>query len=266
MQRTHSQANALRFVLNLLFLLVFPFAGVALLAAGASQIFTAQRLKSVFHKFADDNQPIDPGIHNKLAVLVKRSLPTAIYLSLLGQLTVVLVSIFGSTEAVAEVGALGRLAMVLTFFQVLFDLLVAPRFAKLKDDKSLLLKRFLGIQAVLWLAGFALYGLVALFPNQTLWILGSNYGDLQTEVLLLAAISGITLIQRGLVSLNYARGYILNPWFFIPWNIGIQTIAYAISLPVDAKSALTAQLIGTSLSPVVQTFNFLSHWRSLKPS
>ena len=59
----------------------------------------------------------------------------SIYFCFSGQITIWLISIFGNTTSIAEVGALGRLAMRLNIFTVRFSIIVIPWYAKLVEKK-----------------------------------------------------------------------------------------------------------------------------------
>ena len=97
-----------------------------------------------------------------------------------------LISIFGKTTAVAEIGALGRLAMTLNIFTAMFSIIVIPRYAKLQNNKMILFRRlFQIISSMLFICVFVVI-IVWTFPHQTLWILGEKYKNLDTHLLFLS--------------------------------------------------------------------------------
>lgn len=211
LQKTQVGVNAGRLGLLLFSLFVFPWAPVAILAAGLPQLWGNNRLRNISVAYADLTQRPDPAIRQKILAVVKRVLPGAVYYSASGQITVWLVSLFGTTAALAQVGALSRIAIMLNLFSVLLTTLVVPRFARLAATKSMLFARFFQIQLGLALLSIAIVGMVWLFPAQVLWILGKNYTGLTTELVLSIAGSCLGLITGISFSLVSSRGWATNP-------------------------------------------------------
>ena len=266
LQKIQVSSNLLRLVLNAVALFVFPYAAAAMAISGAAQLAANFRLRKLSQERADTTAPADPNVRAEILKIVRRSVPMGIYLSLLNNSYLWLISIFGTTTAVAQIGALGRLAMVLAAFQIVFTTVIAPRFARFPDHPGRLALRYFSIEAALSLFAAAIVGAVWMFPNQILFILGGNYSDLQTEVVLMAMVAAIGLVRNGIHSLNAARGYIGNPWVIIPLNVAAVILAYTIFPPVDAHSALCAALAGSIPGPFIQTLVFLTHLKSPKPA
>lgn len=228
LQKTQIGINFGRLVVLCLTLFAFPFASIAVLGAGLPQVWGNRRLRRITLAYADWRQPPDPAVRQEILAIVKRLLPDAVYYCLSGQITVWLISLTGSTAAVAQVGALGRLAMVLNLFGVLISTLITPRFARLPNDSSLLLKRYFQLQAGLVVLGFGVVGGTWLFANQLLWILGKNYANLQTELVLNMAAGSIGLIYGASFALCTFRGWVINPLIFIP--VSVLSIAAGVAL------------------------------------
>jgi hypothetical protein len=151
--------------------------------------------------------------------IVKRVLPGSIYYVFSGQLTIWLISIFGSTAAVAHMGALGRLGMMLSLFTVLFSTLILPRFARLPEKASLLLKRFLQLQAGLFVWAILVVGFFWTFSSQALWLLGNQYANLEHEVVINIVATCLSLIAGVTYTLTISRGWAINPVISIAINI-----------------------------------------------
>lgn len=214
-----------RLVLITASLFFFPFTFVAILGNGIPRIWGNIRLGKISHKFADNRQPVDDIIRKNILGNVKRILPGSIYYCISGQLTVWLLSIFGSTSSIAQIGALSRLAMLLTLVSTILSTLFEPRFSRLPNIKKVVLTKFLQIQSGIILFCCFIILLVWLFPNQILSILGKGYSDLTTEVLLLAMGSCLGLVSGSVYKLSSSRGVIPKPVFFIPIIISIQVVA-----------------------------------------
>ena len=151
--------------------------------------------------------------------MVKRLMPGAVYYVISGQISVWLISIFGTTANVAEIGALGRIAIMLTVVSTIFGTLVYPRFARLPQDSKILMKRFLQIIALLLFIVFLAVFVVGLFSNQILWILGDNYKNLNIELVMSIAASSIALISGAAFTMSTQRGWAIHPGISIPVNV-----------------------------------------------
>lgn len=170
-------------------LFIFPWTFIAILGNGIPRIWANFKLRKISAEYADPAQKSDPVIKKEILSIVKRSLSGAVYYCVSGQITIWLVSIFGSTQSIAHIGAPGRLTTVLTLFTMLFNTIIIPRFARLTDNRKHLTTRFLQIQMALLGISIVIVFLVIAFPSQILWILGKEYTNLKIEVMLIA-ISG----------------------------------------------------------------------------
>lgn len=220
LQKNQVVTNFGRLVLLALTLFSFPLAFVAILAAGLPQIWSNINLRKISDGYANWNQKSDPVIRHNILAFVKRILPGSIYYCLSGQITIWLISIFGSTTAVAQVGALGRLAMLLGVFSILFTMLISPRFARLPNNPRLLLNRYLQIQSVLLIISIFITGIVWVFPSQILWVLGKGYSNLETEVVLNIVNACLGLITGASFAICTSRGWAIHPIVSIAITVG----------------------------------------------
>jgi len=134
----------------------------------------------------------------------------------------------GSTTSVAQVGALGRFAMIFTVINTLISALFLPRFARLPDNSRLLLKRYLQIQAIVIIVSGAVICAVWLLSDKLLLILGSKYTGLSNEVVLLTIGGGINFISGSSFYMCTSRGWVINP--IITIVISIASIGLGIVL------------------------------------
>jgi O-antigen/teichoic acid export membrane protein len=137
------------------------------------------------------------------------SLPSALYFSIQPPLVVWLAATFGSTRNIAEVGALGRLGLVMGIFSSLTGVVFLPRLARIADERLYRL-RYLQFGSVLLVAALALLLAAAVVPDLFLWLLGRHYAGLRRELLLVVAGSGLTLLGGYAVAVNLARSW--NRW------------------------------------------------------
>ena len=186
------------------------------------QIWANLKLQKISSTYTDWDQKPDVLVRKNILGIVKRILPSSIYYCLSGQITIWLISFFGSTVALAQLGALSRLSMVISMFGTLFTTLIVPRFARLPSIPSLILKRFSFIQVGLIVKAALIVCIVGLFSQEILWILGNNYSGLTKEVILITISSCLSLVSVSTNQLLSARGIVAPPMLFIPCALIIQ--------------------------------------------
>jgi O-antigen/teichoic acid export membrane protein len=219
LQKIQVLNNLARLALIASLLTIFPWAFIAILAAGIPQLWANRRLKDNSLVHVNWQQQPDVAVRKEILFIVKRALPGAVYYCLSGQITIWLISVFGNYTAIAQMGALGRLAMALSVFTVLFSTLVSPRFARLPPGKHVLLKPFLNIMSGLLLLTLLITGFTWLFPAEMLWVLGKNYSGLNMELLLYVTDSCLGLLWGSAYILGATRGWNIHPAFSITVSI-----------------------------------------------
>jgi O-antigen/teichoic acid export membrane protein len=224
LQKNQIAAGIGRFFMITLSLFVFPWTFIAILGNGIPRIWANIRLRKISVEYADPLQKPDIVVKKEMLSIVKRTLPGAIYFCVSGQITIWLISIFGSTESIAHIGALGRLTTLLTVFTTLFTTLVVPRFARFPENKKLLINRFLLIQLCLFTISGILIGLVFLFPTQLLWILGNGYKGLTKEIFLITISSCLAMVSGVTYAVLVARGWVIKSAIYVPINLTFQLI------------------------------------------
>jgi O-antigen/teichoic acid export membrane protein len=233
---------------------VLPFAPYALVALGAAAFSTAyanMQMSRRSHLYMHETAERDPAARKEIMRLVWRMLPGSTYYCIQGQLTIWLISVFGNTTAVAQLGALGRLGMVTSIVTAVATTLVVPRFARLPGVRPLLLGRlFIVLISLVFVCSIGL-GVVALFPGAFLWILGSAYSGLHEELILMAVASAFSLIGGILVSLCFSRGLIPNPAVAIPFGVLAQIVFIALN---DISTVKGVLLMSVGVSAAILVF------------
>jgi O-antigen/teichoic acid export membrane protein len=251
---------------------VLPFAPYAIVALGAAALSTAYANLHISRRsnlYMDAMAPRDPAAHKEIMRLVWRMLPGSTYYCIQGQLTIWLISIFGNTTAVAQLGALGRLGMVTSIVAAVATTLVVPRFARLPGVRHLLLRRlFVILISLVIICCFGL-GVVALFPEAFLWILGSSYSGLHEELILMSISSALSLLMGTLVSLCFSRGLIPNPVMAIPYGILVQVVFISLN-DMSTAGGVLMMSVGVSAAGLlffaVYSFTQLGRASSIKLS
>jgi hypothetical protein len=244
-----------RLLLTGLTIFVFPWAYIAILAAGLPRIWGNVELSKIGYGLADKNQVPDKEISAKILNLVKRIMPTSIYYCVSGQIVIWLISVFGNTTSIAQIGALGRLSMLLSLFNVIINTLIIPRFAKLDSEKKILFLRFIQIMGVLVAMLSFIVIIVYLFPTPILWLLGDDYKGLPFELFLSVVGSCIVLLSGVAFGLYSSRGWVLSPVLLITINV-VSIIILASILDLSTIRGILFLNIGVSLIALLQTFGF----------
>lgn len=210
--------NIGRFFL-VLSIFLLPWTFIAILAAGIPRIYYNIKLKKITSKYTDWKQKTSVTVRRNILKMVKRIMPGSVYYVVSGQISIWLISIFGSTTNVAEIGALGRITVMLTIVSTIFGTLIYPRFARLPRDSKILMKRFFQVLGLLTLVCATIILGVWIFSNQILWVLGDGYLNLNYELVLIITASCIGLISGGTHALTSHRGWPIHPAISIPINI-----------------------------------------------
>jgi O-antigen/teichoic acid export membrane protein len=251
LQKVQVGLNVGRLMMVTIFLFVFPWAFVAVLSSGFPQLWANYRLRKISSNYTDWKQQPNPLIQKDVLLIVKRILPTAIYFCVSGQITIWLLSFFGSTISVAQVGALGRLAVILSIFNVLFSTLAVPRFARLHTSRELLIAKYSQIQAGVIGLSICIVGVTWMYHSQVLWLLGNAYQHLGTELLLNIIGCCLTLIAGLSFSLYTSRGWVIKPVVSIPINIVAVTLGIVFLDIATLKGILMLNIVVASCQIVM---------------
>ncbi len=134
-------------------------------------------------------------------------LPNVLFYCFQGQITFVLLTLFGTTTSVADIAALGRLATLLSVFGAVFHSVLAPRFSRCQDTRQLP-RMYLGLASIVGLSLLPMVVLAMLFPQVLLWILGDAYAGMERECLLIIVAGCLTQFGGAILWLNFSRAWI----------------------------------------------------------
>lgn len=258
LQKVKVVSNIGRLGILAVMLFAYPIAVTALFAASIPQIWVNIRYRKITSKYADLNQKIDPVVQKNILKMVGRLLPEAIYYCLSGQIAIWLISVFGSTSALAQVGALSRLSIILGFFSVLFASIIAPRFARLPNKPKILLSHYLKILIGLLVLCILITFMVWVFSSQILWVLGSHYSGLDYELVLMAVSSCLNLLYGASFLLGTYRSWVINPIVFIPISILTTVLAVIVMDTSSLQNIIFLNIVVTLIEVIMLTvFNFI---------
>jgi len=202
-------------------LVIFINATVAICSVVVGYAVQYTMLRRWVRRQVDQTAPPDPAMRSEIVSVLKKQAPHSIYYCLQGQIMVWLISIFGNAESVANVGALGRLAVAFLLLSSITDEVILPAFARIQSLQQLRRRYF---QIVAGYFGVSVLSVVAvaLFPTQILSVLGHQYSGLHAEGVLMAACAVVAATAALLWSINCARAWIVPPTILIPCTIALQ--------------------------------------------
>jgi hypothetical protein len=169
----------------------------------------------------DLHSSIDSAYKSQILDLIKTQFLPTIFYCFQGQITIWIVTIFGQVGGIAEVGALARLGLILTIVNPVINSIVIPGYARCQSI-DLLKKRYWQLISIFMLISGGLLGLVTIFSDRLLWILGNQYAHLNHELVLVMVSSLVTSLTTMIWGLNYAKAWVDRSWLIIPSTLAIQ--------------------------------------------
>ena len=224
LQKNQVLANIGRLLLTIPSVFFIPFTPIAIIATGIPRIVANFKLKKISNKFAASNQNEDIQIKKNILHMVKRILPVEVYNIFSTNITVWILSIIGATSSIAQVGALFRIGAVLSLFNILFNTIIVPRYSRLQNIKKELFDKMIKIQLLLFGISFFIIFFAWLFSAQIIWLLGDNYKNLDSELVLTVIIFCLNIISTVIYTLCRSRGWVINPVI----NIGINLLSIVL--------------------------------------
>jgi O-antigen/teichoic acid export membrane protein len=217
---------------------VYPVAWLAVLSSFPAFWLFNRRLRERSSALAHLDASRDDEARKRITAQVFRTLPGAIYFVFAGQLTVLLISLFGTTEGVAQVGALGRIATIVSFLILVFNMIATPRYARIPETETRkLLRVYLLMMGGLAAACLATVLCAWLAPRAVLFILGAKYDSLTSEVVVAVASGAVAVLSAAASGMAAVRGTVVSPFVSIPPSIAIQVLLVFL-LPLDSVASM----------------------------
>jgi hypothetical protein len=174
---------------------------------------------------------------------IRKLAANAVFYCLQGQITVFLISFFARrTSSVAEVGALGRLAMIFAVLSNLLTNVFVPAFARCQSARKL---RWLYAAIIGGVGAFSLLVLCGaeIFPDQFLFVLGSKYAHLHRELLLMVGGAILSALTGTFWALNASKAWVAGSWLYIPLTLATQIALIPYTDFSSVMGVLTFNLI-----------------------
>jgi len=227
-------------------LFVFFNAGIAVAVASAVSLLQYAMLRNYAAGVIDLDAPENPEDRHSMVRLIKHLAANSVFYCFQGQITIFLISFFARrVTSIAEVGALGRLAMIFSVLTNLLTNVFVPAFARCQNKRKLYLlyAAILGGVAVFSLS--IIFG-ASIFPNEFLFVLGSKYAHLHRELLLMVAGAVLSALTGTFWALNASKAWVSGAWLYIPLTLATQTAL----IPYTDFSSVTGVLIFNLFSAI----------------
>jgi hypothetical protein len=134
------------------------------------------------------------------------ALPSAVYFAIQGQLVLWCAAWFGNLTHIANIGALGRLGLIVGAFGGLSQVVFLPRLVQITDER-LFQRRLVQFGGILTAVSGLLVAASVASPATFLWLLGESYSSLAREVPLIVLASGLTLLAGYFGAVANARAW-----------------------------------------------------------
>lgn len=252
LNRTALAMHSARFLLvaAVLFLPLRAYAVAGLFAATGFSLLVAIRLQTralTTHRIEDWR--LDAGerraVDREALRIALPLVPSAIFFQVQGVVTVLIVSVFGTSDMMAEVGAFGRLAMILVVLDRVSNMLLFPAIARAPAGPRLVVQllrvhgAYLGLMLLIFLSALV-------WPRAWMILLGRQY-EAQTPYLWIAVGSFILMSASGFAFRTLTgRGATTRQWITIPIVLVVQ-IAFIAWVGVDSLPLVLAFNLVTSL-------------------
>ncbi|MCX7800296.1 MAG: hypothetical protein N2109_08150 [Fimbriimonadales bacterium] len=218
-------------------------AGIAALQTG----LTSWGLRRAVERDLSPPGRVPPQTYREFWSYLGPLLPTTVYYAFQDQIVLGIVAWVGSSQAVAEVGALGRLAQIFLFLGAANPVLVAPRVA---SAPLTTLPRVYGrVLAASCLVAGSLAGLAWWVPEPFLWLLGPNYSGLADSVAWAVTAGALSLVAATAYTMNAARRWVFVSATSLSILATLSTqILMATTLDLSASSGAARFMAGTAAS------------------
>jgi len=219
-------------------LCLLPFnAAMALSAALVSFAVQAWLMRKWGREVVDHNAEPDPEYRVSMLKVVANQAPNGIYYCFQGQISIWLIGTFGQASGVAEIGALGRLAVIFSIAGGVLNNLVLPNFSKCQEHRPLLRNYFqiVGVYTAFCIAT-VLTALV--FSSELLWILGKQYAGLKVELFWMVLSTVVGSLGAMLWAVNSSRGWIDYAWLYIPGTLLMQAFLLTVFNVATVEGAI----------------------------
>ncbi len=268
LNRVALASHSMRLVLVSTVLLLLPItawsmAGVVAATAAASLV-TVTLYRKALKKHAVASTELDPAdakhVDAEVLRIAKPLVLPAIFYQIQGVVTVFLVSLFGTSSMLAEIGAFGRLAMVLLVVDRVSAVLLFPAIARAPAGPRLRKIVVLAHMGYLLIMALVLLSSVV-FPHYWIVLLGEQYRSMEPLVWMVFLTSILGNASGFAFSTLAGRGVTVGQGYGIPLTLATQ-VAYLWIVGVSDLRSVLGFGVATSLAGFLYQYAILVYrWR-----
>lgn len=168
----------------------------------------------LYRRKADDLASVpeqaDAECNREMINYILPAVPWLIFSAFQGQISLLLITIFGQTRNIAEIAALGRLGQLFLILGAFNSIVIAPYIAKVARPQ--LARRYFQILSGAFAISIFLTAVSFIFPEPLLWILGDKYQNLRVEIGWAVAMSCVGYINMVMMIIHSSRKWIYWWW------------------------------------------------------
>ena len=185
---------------------------------------------------------------------LKPLFPSLVFNAFYGQIQIFLISFFGKTSNIAEVAALGRLAQLFIFLNTINSVIITPHIAK--TDKNQLVKKYSVILLLALGVAVSIYFISLLIPQFYLFLLGSKYYHLKSDLSIMILGACLNYIGGVLWAMHSARKWVFwwGTWSYMICIISCQVLGIMFLDLSNPHGILLLSVITTSGMLFVHAF------------
>lgn len=254
-------SSALRLLINYVLFLTSRISSFTTLTINALVLFFNSRAfkrKAVNFYTLDDKDPRHlQETRKEMLKYLGPVAPLILFNSFFGQLQVFIIAIFGKTNNIAEVAALGRLSQLFLLISAFYAVLIGPYIAK-SDLHALPKKYFSSLALAIVITGLLVLSSL-IIPGFYLFILGSKYYHLGGELTLMISSLSINFIAAVFWTMNGARKWYFW-WGTLVYIISVTTCQVVALLVMDLSTTHAVLLLSLYTNLTVLSGHLLTMW------
>jgi hypothetical protein len=169
------------------------------------------------------NAPVNPEYLPVVYAKVRQTMPLTIYYCIQSQISIWLISVFGSTHQVADIGSSVRLSVLYSTLMGSYATVMVPRFARNNGRRQLFLQAFQIVGSASAMLA-AVVVLTWIFPQPFIFLLGAKYANMTGLIWLVVLSQGVYSLAGMVYGLSMSKGWIPPAYYTIPVEIATQII------------------------------------------
>jgi O-antigen/teichoic acid export membrane protein len=204
---------------------VYINAAIAILIASATFGLQTRYLRKWAAEGADLSAPVNAEDCKTIFGVIRQQAPNTIYFCVQSQLTVFLLSIFGSTRTLAEAGALGRVSVLFVILGTVMSRIIMPRFARCQN-RPRLIQIWWRVIGIYFLIAIGMVLMAIFIPGPFMWLLGKKYAYGAHDFSWVVLGSVVGLVGGVIYQMISTRAWMRGIWLSIPVTIGSQLMLF----------------------------------------